>query len=183
MTEPSETHEPSPGGSGVDKPSISVHGEDASNSPPSRIPWPPILLVAVVAGAIVLNRTVPIGWPGLDDTAAHVVGLTIGVLGIALAIWSALTLHRAKTTVRPDRAADHLVTSGPYARFRNPIYIADIMILLGLAELTKNIWLVIGAALFAILVTILAILPEERHLARRFGKTWDDYKARSRRWL
>ena len=79
--------------------------------------------------------------------------------------------------------ATTLVTSGPFRRFRNPIYLADCLILLGLAELTKNVWFVIGAVVFAVLVTWLAILPEERHLERRFGEAYLDYKAKSRRWL
>jgi protein-S-isoprenylcysteine O-methyltransferase Ste14 len=85
--------------------------------------------------------------------------------------------------VRPDAAASVLVTSGPFQRFRNPIYIADVMLLLGIAEITKNVWFAVLAALFVPLVTWLAILPEERHLEARFGKAYLDYKARSRRWL
>jgi protein-S-isoprenylcysteine O-methyltransferase Ste14 len=92
-------------------------------------------------------------------------------------------LRRQGTTVLPDAGATALVTSGPYRRFRNPIYLADCLILLGIAELTKNIWFVIGAAVFAVLVTLLAILPEERHLERRFGAAYLDYKAGTRRWL
>ncbi|MFT7577573.1 MAG: protein-S-isoprenylcysteine O-methyltransferase Ste14, partial [Alphaproteobacteria bacterium] len=72
---------------------------------------------------------------------------------------------------------------GPFARLRNPIYVADVMILLGVAELTKNLWFVVGAAIFGVLVTYLAILPEERHLEFRFGDAYRDYKSRSRRWL
>ncbi len=83
----------------------------------------------------------------------------------------------------PDVGATHLVTSGPYWRWRNPIYLADAMIMLGVAELTKNIWLVIATAAFAALVTWLAILPEERHLDRRFGQAYRDYKAKTRRWI
>ena len=44
-------------------------------------------------------------------------------------------------------------------------------------------WFVAAAAAFAALVTWLAILPEERHLERRFGKAYLDYKAKSRRWI
>lgn len=150
---------------------------------PSSIPWPPILLVSAVAGGWLLQRALPLGWPGLDDGPARLVGLGIGGLGIALAAWAIITLARAGTTVRPDAAATQLVTTGPFARFRNPIYLADVMILLGLAELTKMIWLAILALVFAILVTYLAILPEERHLEARFGDAYRAYKERSRRWI
>ena len=85
--------------------------------------------------------------------------------------------------MRPDAGATALVTDGPYRRFRNPIYLADCLILLGLAELTKNVWFVAAAVAFVVLVTWLAILPEERHLERRFGAAYLDYKAKSRRWI
>ncbi len=150
---------------------------------PSRIPWPPFLLLVVVATAFVLGRHSPLPWPGLDDLAARTVGISIGVAGILLAGWAAWTLHRAGTTIKPHKRADALVTTGPFQRLRNPIYVADVMILLGAAELSKNIWFVIGAVVFGVLVTVLAILPEERHLEARFGDAYRNYKQRSRRWL
>lgn len=150
---------------------------------PSRTPWPPIVLLAVIVAAIALGYLAPLPWPGLDDTAARLIGIGIGLAGIVLLAWSILTLRRHGTTVMPDVGATTLVTTGPYRRFRNPIYLADAMILLGAAELTKNVWLVAAAAVFAALVTWLAILPEERHLARKFGQPYLDYKAKSRRWI
>ena len=150
---------------------------------PARFPWPPVLLVGLAGLAFGLGRLAPLAWPGLDDGPARAVGLGIGAAGIGLMAWSAWTLARARTNIWPHRAADHLVTTGPFTRFRNPIYLADVMILLGLAELTKNVWLVAAAALFALAVTWLAIIPEERHLEARFGDAYRAYKARSRRWL
>ncbi len=153
------------------------------NERPSTIPWPPILLAAAVASAMLMPRIYPLTWPGLDDLAARAIGLSIGAGGIVLMAWAVWTLTRAKTTVLPHQGAVALVTTGPYQRFRNPIYIADVMLLLGIAELTKNIWFVIAAAVFVVLVTWLAILPEERHLEARFGDEYREYKQRSRRWL
>lgn len=150
---------------------------------PSHVPWPPLLLAGGVVAALALGHLAPVSWPGLDDAPAHAIGLGIGAAGIALLVVSILTLRRHGTTVRPDAAADSLVTTGPYRRFRNPIYLADCLILLGLAEVTKNVWFVAAAALFAVLVTWLAILPEERYLQRRFGAAYLDYKAKSRRWI
>jgi protein-S-isoprenylcysteine O-methyltransferase Ste14 len=132
---------------------------------------------------VALGYLAPIGWPGIDDTPARYVGLGIGTAGVALLVWAVMTLRRHGTTVLPDVGAAALVTDGPYWRYRNPIYLADAMILLGIAELTKNMWFVAAAAAFAALVTWLAILPEERHLERRFGNAYTDYKAKSRRWI
>ena len=150
---------------------------------PSSIPWPPLLLVGLALGAIGMGQAYPVTWPGLNDLPARVIGLTIGGLGVALMGWAALTFHRHKTTVLPHQGATALITDGPFKRFRNPIYLADTMILLGVAELTKNIWFAVAAAAFVPLVTWLAILPEERHLSARFGEAYEAYKARSRRWI
>lgn len=150
---------------------------------PSSVPWPPLVLAGVAVLAIVLGSVAPVAWPGVDDTPARFIGLGIGVLGIVLVAWGIITLRVHGTTMLPDAGATRLVTSGPFRRFRNPIYLGDAMILLGAAELTKNIWLVGAAAAFAALVTKLAIIPEEQHLERRFGQAYRDYKSRSRRWI
>jgi protein-S-isoprenylcysteine O-methyltransferase Ste14 len=160
-----------------------AHPQSNITERPSRIPWPPLLLIGILAAAFVLGRAWPLPWPGLDDWPARAVGLGLGAAGVVLLTYAILTLRRHGTTVLPDVGATALVTSGPYRRFRNPIYLADCLILFGAAELTKNIWFVIGAAVFAVLVTLLAILPEERHLERRFGDAYLDYKAKTRRWL
>ena len=154
-----------------------------SASRPSSIPWPPLLLVATLAAAWGLGRLHPLGWPGVDDLPAHVIGYGLGLAGSGLAAWAIATLVRSGTTVRPDRGVDVLVTTGPYWRWRNPIYAADVLILLGLAELTHNIWIAILVPAFAAGVTWLAILPEERHLDAKFGAAYQDYKERTRRWL
>jgi len=150
---------------------------------PSATPWPPVILVGCIVAGALLGYLYPIPWPGMDDTPARFIGLGIGVIGIVLLAWSMYELWRHGTTVLPDAGATRLVTTGPYWRFRNPIYLADAFIILGVAELTKNVWLVAAAAAFAALVTWLAIIPEEEHLERRFGQEYLDYKAKSRRWI
>jgi len=150
---------------------------------PSAVPWPPVLLVAVLVLGWLAGRLYPLPWPGLDDLPARLVGYALGAAGIALVAWSIVTLYRAGTTVQPNRGADRLVTDGPFRWRRNPIYMGDVLILLGLAELTHNIWFVVLTPVFAIAVLKLAILPEERHLEERFGQAYLDYKERTRRWF
>lgn len=150
---------------------------------PTRLPWPPILLIVVIAVAVLLGRVMPLPWPGLSDLPARVVGVGFGAAGVVLLVSAILTLRRHGTTVQPNVGATTLVTTGPFSFFRNPIYLADSLILFGVAEITTNIWFVIGALVFGLLVTWFAIIPEERHLERRFGQAYLDYKATTRRWL
>jgi protein-S-isoprenylcysteine O-methyltransferase Ste14 len=152
-------------------------------SRPSAVPWPPVLIAAALALAMVLGRISPLAWPGLDDLPARIVGYGLGGAGIVLVAWGAYTLHAARTTMLPHKGASRLISSGPFRYRRNPIYMGEVLIFLGLAELTHNIWFAIVAPLFAIAILRLAILPEERHLEERFGQDYLDYKERTRRWF
>jgi protein-S-isoprenylcysteine O-methyltransferase Ste14 len=149
----------------------------------NTFPWPPVLLAAAILCAWGLGRAAPLGWPGLDDTPARVIALGFGIVGIVLVAWSIITLQRAGTTVMPDGVSKVLVTTGPYSRFRNPIYLGEVLLLLFFADWTKNFWFVVAALAFGILVTALQIIPEERHLSAQFGDAYDAYRARSRRWI
>jgi protein-S-isoprenylcysteine O-methyltransferase Ste14 len=133
--------------------------------------------------AVLLGYLAPLPWPGLDDWPARVVGITIGTTGLALVLWAITTLNRHETAVMPNKSASNLVTSGPFRWVRNPIYLGDVLIFLGVAEVTKNIWFVVLGLVFAGLVTWLAILPEERHLEAKFGDEYRAYKAKTRRWI
>lgn len=157
-------------------------GEDAAQRP-TRLPWPAALIAATLVTAWILERVVPSSWPGLDDPLARMAGSVIGTAGLALMGWAFVTLQRAQTTVLPHHRVSVLVTHGPFRFRRNPIYLGEVMVFLGLAELTKSLWLVILAPIFALLITWLAILREERHLEARFGDTYREYKARTRRWI
>ncbi len=150
---------------------------------PSRIPWPPILLLVCVLAALILQWQVPLPWPGLDDTPARIAGWGLCLAGLALVIWAILTLRQHATTIMPHESANVLVTTGPYAFRRNPIYLGDVLIFIGISVLTTNLWFAIMAVVFIPLVTWLAILPEERHLERRFGNEWHAYKDRTRQLL
>lgn len=81
-----------------------------------------------------------------------------------------------------DTPPERLVTIGPFAYCRNPMYLGHIIFLLGLA-LSLQSWL---AAL--IMATTAAwfqfrVRGDERRLAERFGQPYLDYTARVRRWI
>jgi protein-S-isoprenylcysteine O-methyltransferase Ste14 len=142
-----------------------------------------MLFAGAIAVALLLGRMHPLAWPGLDDTGARVVGYAFGLAGLALTVWGLLTLYRANTNILPHKAADRLITEGAFRFRRNPIYLGEVLMLLGLAQVTGNIWFAVMAPIFAVAILQLAILPEERHLEARFGEEYLDYKARTRRWF
>jgi protein-S-isoprenylcysteine O-methyltransferase Ste14 len=158
-------------------------GPDGKFQRPSEFPWPPLLFLVVVAAGWMLGRVWPMAWPGLDDLPAKSIGIAFFVLGFGIAGWGLATMLRERAQVRPDREATVLVTSGPFRRFRNPMYVGYALLLLGLSDTTHNIWMAILTPVFVVLVTWLAILPEEQHLEEKFGDAYRQYKATSRRWI
>ena len=154
---------------------------DAYAERPSRIPWPPIIFV----GAILLGAGLHWTWPiGLDLPAAlRYGGGALLVAALAVDAWTLLTFKRRHTTVRPDRGATVLLTEGPFALSRNPIYAAGAAALVGAGIAFVVPWLAVVAPLAAVLVDVLAIRREERHLEARFGDAYRAYRAKVRRWI
>lgn len=81
-----------------------------------------------------------------------------------------------------DTPPERLVTAGPFAYSRNPMYLGHIIFLLGLA-LSLQSWL---AALIAAASAVwfqFRVQGDERRLAERFGQPYQDYTTRVRRWI
>lgn len=151
---------------------------------PNTIPWPPLVLLACIVCGFALNAFLPIGWPPspISDFL-----FALGVLVLLTAIYlyyATFKIFRENgTTLSPVQAATTLVTTGPFALSRNPIYLANVLVTIALACLFGILWLIALAILMAVLLNRLAILPEEKHLEHKFGKQWRSYRKKVRRWI
>jgi protein-S-isoprenylcysteine O-methyltransferase Ste14 len=148
------------------------------------IPWPPLIyLVAIIVG-VALGLFYPLPW--INGTLADILFAVgwICLLGVA-ALWiSAIRMMiRARTTLNPKGLPEQLLTGGPFGISRNPIYLANTMLLIGIGLIVGSIWFLLLAFVAAFLTTKLAIEFEERTLAERFGKRYRDYAKRVRRWI
>lgn len=155
------------------------HIADRANT----FPWAPVLFAIAIIAGFAGSALIPLPWPGLDDGPAHVIGFGFGLIAIVLIATALLSLKQGGTTVMPNGISTTLMTTGPYKWLRNPIYLGEVFILLFFAEVSKNVWFVPVALLFAVIITRLQIVPEERHLEHRFGYTYRAYKDRTRRWI
>jgi protein-S-isoprenylcysteine O-methyltransferase Ste14 len=148
------------------------------------IPWPPILYLGAIAAAVALGVFLPLPW--LGGVLAEIL-FAIGWLCLfaVAALWfsSIRTMLRARTTLNPTGTPEHLVTSGPFAVSRNPIYLANTMLLIGLGLIVGSVWFPLLGLAAAFLTGKLVIEFEEKMLAERFGKRYRDYARRVRRWI
>jgi protein-S-isoprenylcysteine O-methyltransferase Ste14 len=151
------------------------------NDRPNRIPWPPVIYLTAALVGMGLNRVLPLTWPEVRWLA--VAG---GVLALAALCWdilAMLTFARHKANILPHRAATALITSGPFAVSRNPIYLGNTLLVLGAGIYFGNGWLVGLAFVAAAITQKLAIEREERHMAAKFGDAWVLYTQSVRRWI
>lgn len=151
---------------------------------PGNFPWPPLVFVAAIALSVLLDFLYRLPWfasPLADILFAA--GWLLVVAGVALITSALRALHRANTTAAPHRPASHLVTSGAFALSRNPIYLANTLVMVGIGLIAGMTWFVPLALAAALLTQKLAVEPEERHLEARFGKKYRDYAKKVRRWL
>jgi protein-S-isoprenylcysteine O-methyltransferase Ste14 len=147
-----------------------------------RIPPPFYFVVAIVLGFLLGTYvSIPIEW--LPAGVSSLMGSCFIGLAIVLAILSQRQLRRAGTGQLPGTATTCLVTAGPYAISRNPIYLAWAICQLGLGIWVRNVWIIVLLAPAILVVNVLAIIPEEHYLREKFGQSYQDYQRRVRRWL
>ena len=150
---------------------------------PNAIPWPPILYGGGALLAVLLHQAAPIParWHG-TPLLQHL-GEAMILAGLALDLWAMATMWRAKANILPHRAATALVTHGPFAFSRNPIYLGNTILLLGAGLAFGMGWFIPVALVAAALTGHLAIAREEAHLNARFGRDWRTYTLRVNRWI
>ena len=148
---------------------------------PNWIPWPPILYVVAGGVAYLLQIVVPTG--KLLPDWARLCGDVFIAFGLAFDFWAMGVMFLARTNILPNRGAGRLVTAGPFAYTRNPIYLGNTFVLIGIGLAFSALWFIPLAFVAAFLVDRLAIRREEIHLALRFGDEWTAFAARTPRWL
>jgi len=154
----------------------------AESDRPNRLPWPPIIDVAVLAAAWVMEKLVPVSVM-MTEFSVRAAGWLVVAAGLAIAVAGIGYFKSVGATVNPAGGTSTLATGGIYAWTRNPMYLGTIIAFLGLALALGSAWLVVGALLMPLPLRKLAIDREEAYLTRRFGAQYDAYKARVRRWL
>jgi protein-S-isoprenylcysteine O-methyltransferase Ste14 len=111
-----------------------------------------------------------------NDFIIWPLGVLLLVIGWALRMWAqkhlGYRLHIKRT----------VTTSGPYALVRNPIYIANTLVILGAVVMSEVLWLIPVALLWCALVYSLVVQFEEQHLASKYGAEYLDYLRAAPRW-
>jgi len=91
-----------------------------------------LLMVPLLAMMLIVTR-----WEWERDLAIWAIGLPVFMAGLALRVWSQRHLKYRLRLTQPELASD-----GPYAFVRNPVYLGNALLLIGLSVLCELPWMV-----------------------------------------
>ncbi len=149
---------------------------------PRSIAW--ILLQGVAIGFAGLGRIDASLDPATPTAlASGAIVLILMLAAVFLFDWSSRTMGRNWALVARTRGDASLVTNGPFAYVRNPIYVALGLFMVAMAIAyghTRNLYLAVPLYCLA---TWLRVSLEEKVLRAEFGAAYDAYAARVRRFV
>jgi protein-S-isoprenylcysteine O-methyltransferase Ste14 len=176
------------------------HAESPEPQPPrpAGIPrWLAIALAPIVGlvGFPAVHAGIPwalshlgprYGWADGEPAGWNLLGYVPVAVGAVLFVWI-MVFGFSQYRYLPERvpvdwSPAFLMTGGPYAISRHPMYIGELALWLGWAILYGSIPVLIGFAVLAAVVGLLAP-REERALEAKFGEVYRRYKARVPRWV
>jgi protein-S-isoprenylcysteine O-methyltransferase Ste14 len=133
----------------------------------------PVLALAGVAEPI----------DALDTTAVHVAGVVLFLVGLAATFAAQVAMGASwRIGVDPEERTD-LVTSGPFALVRNPIFAAMIPTSLGLVLMVPSVVAIVGFVALIGALELQVRVVEEPYLRKVHGPTYVDYCARTGRFF
>jgi protein-S-isoprenylcysteine O-methyltransferase Ste14 len=119
-----------------------------------------------------------------------IVALVRVLVGAVLLVGGILVIGAARRQFRshhqptdPGQPTSTLITSGVFARSRNPLYLGGVGLLGGLALVLNVGWGLIVLLPALVAAHVVLILPEERYLAATFGEEYRTYTATVCRWI
>ena len=112
-----------------------------------------------------------------------IIGLFVTVLGQAIRGATIGLAYIVRGGKDKKVYAEHLVSTGIFSHCRNPLYVGNILMLLGVGILANSlIYVAIIMPLFLFIYQAI-VLAEENFLRGKFGADFDAYCARVNRWI
>lgn len=111
-------------------------------------------------------------------------GAVLVAVGVCIVIACVDTfVRRGRGTQLPTEAPRYLVTDGLFAVVRNPIIVAELMVIWGEALYVASVGVVLYALAASVGGHLIVRYIEEPELRRRFGESYDAYCRAVPRWV
>jgi len=110
-------------------------------------------------------------------------GAALAAPGIVMIVWSRRAFQAVGTPITPFTESTALIRHGLYRWTRNPMYLAGVLLVSGVALLLGSVMPLLIAVGFFVILQEGFIRHEERLLEHRFGHEYRNYRRSVRRWF
>ena len=116
--------------------------------------------------------------------ASLITGFAVSIVGELIRFWG-VSWAGSETRTTSKVGGSSLVISGPFAYVRNPLYIGNILIYLGLGIMTLALfpYLQIAALLFFVFQYHFIVKEEENYLHKTYGSFYEEFVKNVPRFL
>ncbi len=142
---------------------------------------PPTLVLFCLLGMLILDRIFPL--VSITNAVLVVIGLGFVGLGLVIAFAAEGQFRKVGTNVNTFGQPTKLVTDGWFKYSRNPMYLSFALILIGAWIALGSFSPVLGVIAYLFITDRWYITQEEKRLTATFGKEYESYRMRTRRWL
>jgi protein-S-isoprenylcysteine O-methyltransferase Ste14 len=112
-----------------------------------------------------------------------IAGVIIGISGQAIRAVT-IGLKYIKRGGKDKKVyADNLVTDGLFQHCRNPLYVGNILMLVGVGLLSNSLYFIVIVVPIFCFIYQTIVLAEENFLRNKFGPGYDRYAAAVNRWI
>lgn len=146
-----------------------------------RKPLPPTYFFVSLIFIVILHFLLPI--IRVLEVPWNLAGFVPAIFGSVLNLIADKDFKKYNTTVKPFEKSTVLITNGVFTITRNPMYLGMALLLLGAVMIVGSLSPYICVIVFIILMDNVFIKAEEKQLAEVFGKQWEEYKQKVRRWI
>lgn len=103
-------------------------------------------------------------------------GLVLVILGEYFRLWG-VAIAGSETRTTGPVGGTYLITTGPFAYVRNPLYLGNMLIYFGIGTMSFALfpWLTVGAYIYFYFQYSLIVSLEEEHLSQKFGEEYERY--------
>jgi len=134
--------------------------------------------------SIAINFMIPFSLPqGIYRQILLFVGIVLIIIGVGVIVLARREFVFFCQPTDPGHPTSKIVNTGVFAISRNPLYLASVIVFLGLALALNILWAIVMLPLSIITCLNVLIIPEEQYLAEKFGEEYKEYAASVHRWL
>ena len=117
-------------------------------------------------------------WFARPTIASMVCGFVLLAGGEAIRFWG-VSIAGSETRTTGKVGGTFLITNGPFAYVRNPLYVGNMLMYAGVGVMSWALfpWLLLVAVAWFYVQYYLIVTQEEEYLRKQFGKAYEEYES------